>query len=422
MQSVLRLDLQGLNYIMSKRILLIVSGGIAAYKVLEFIRRVREHDVDVRAILTKGGGQFVTPLSLSALTENKVYQDLFSLTDESEMGHINLSRQADLLLVAPASADIMAKMANGQCNDLATTTLLATDKPVLVAPAMNVRMWDHPATQANLNTLIERGVGVIGPTEGPMACGEFGMGRMAEPDAILASVLRRLDIITKSEQSPLNNKKILVTSGPTQEAIDPVRFIANKSSGRQGHAIAAAFAAKGADVTLVSGPTQLANPIGVNVINVISASEMYDVCINQSKVDIGVFAAAVADWRVEGQFGQKIKKQDGQLPDLKLIENPDILQTISKQKTGRPKLVIGFAAETENIAENAKVKRQRKGCDWILANDVSTSSGTFGGDENTIHLITPEGSEDWPRMTKQAAAQRLVDAIENWIRNSGNDK
>jgi len=402
---------------MQKRVLLIVSGGIAAYKILEFVRRVREHGVDVRVILTKGGAQFVTPLSLSALSENKVYQDLFSLTDEAEMGHINLSREADLILVAPASADIMAKMATGQCNDLATTTLLATDKPVMVAPAMNVRMWEHIATQTNLEILIKRGISVIGPTEGNMACGEYGMGRMAEPDAILGCVLRHLDINTNAKQSLLRNKKILITSGPTHEAIDPVRYIANKSSGRQGHAIAEAFAAFGADVTLVSGPTQLPDPIGVKTIHIETAEEMLSICIKQSKVDIAVFAAAVADWRVEGQLGQKMKKQEGTLPDLKLVENPDILKTISMLKKGRPSLVVGFAAETENIVKNAITKRQRKGCDWILANDVGSGSGTFGGDENTIHLITNNGDENWPRMTKKAVAQRLVGAVENWYKD-----
>ena len=396
-----------------RRVLLIVSGGIAAYKALELIRRLRERSIDVRCVLTKGGAQFVTPLSLAALSENPVYTDLFSLTDEAEMGHIQLSRQADLLVVAPASADILAKMAHGHADDLATTVLLATDTPVMVAPAMNVRMWDHPATQANLATLKSRGVTVVGPEEGPMACGEFGPGRLSQPEDILTAVLTALETNPASKQSLLSGRSVLVTSGPTHEAIDPVRYIANRSSGKQGHAIAGALAARGADVTLVSGPTDLVHPAGVSVVPVESARQMLEACQSALPVDAAVFAAAVADWRVETEGDQKIKKAAGAPPpNLKLVENPDILHTISHRGNDRPGLVIGFAAETDSVVEKALEKRRRKGCDWILANDVSAATGTFGGDQNTIHFIAQDETvEDWPTLSKAAVADRLADRM-----------
>ncbi|WP_421883116.1 bifunctional phosphopantothenoylcysteine decarboxylase/phosphopantothenate--cysteine ligase CoaBC [Pacificispira sp.] len=396
----------------SHRIVLIVSGGIAAYKSLELIRRLRERGVAVRCVLTKGGAEFVTPLSLAALSEDKVYTDLFSLTDESEMGHIQLSRQADLIVVAPASADILAKMTAGLADDIATTVLLATDKPVMVAPAMNVRMWDHPATQDNLATLKRRGVRVIGPDEGPMACGEFGYGRLSEPETIAAAILDALKKDTAPKQPLLAGRSALVTSGPTHEPIDPVRYIANRSSGKQGHAIAAALAAQGAQVTLVSGPTRLDDPAGVETIRVESAQEMLDACRKALPVDVAVFAAAVADWRVEQAADSKLKKQDGSAPPtLSLTENPDILKTVSSAPKDRPALVVGFAAETGSVVEKAIAKRGRKGCDWIVANDVSTGSGTFGGEDNQVHLITPEGAEEWPRLSKAEVAERLADRI-----------
>jgi len=398
------------------RIVLIVSGGIAAYKSLELIRRLKERGVGVRCVLTKGGSQFVTPLSLAALSEEKVYQDIFSLTDESEMGHIQLSRQADLIVVSPASADILAKMAAGLADDLATTVLLATDKPVLAAPAMNVRMWDHPATQANLETLKSRGVSIVGPTEGPMACGEFGYGRLAEPMDIVAAILEKLGVDSGSKPSPVSGRSVLVTAGPTHEAIDPVRYIANRSSGKQGYAIADALAARGARVTLVSGPTRLDPPDGVDFVPVESARDMLTACEAALPADIAIFAAAVADWRITDAAETKLKKQDGApVPTLSLAENPDILKTVSNKTADRPELVVGFAAETGNVVETATAKRLRKGCDWIVANDVSTGTGTFGGDDNTVHLITASGSDDWPRMSKSAVADHLARAIEKYF-------
>jgi len=389
-----------------KRILLIVSGGIAAYKSLELVRRLRERGASVRCVLTRGGAQFVTPLSLSALSEDKVYTDLFSLTDEAEMGHIQLSRDADLLLVVPASADILAKMAHGQADDLATTALLATDKDVMVAPAMNVRMWTHAATQANLATLRERGVHFVGPTEGDMACGEFGPGRMAEPNDIADAVS---DFF--GDSAPLSGRRALVTSGPTHEAIDPVRYIANRSSGKQGHAIAAALARRGAHTTLVAGPTNQPDPAGVNMIRVESAREMLAACEKALPADVAVCAAAVADWRVTTEATEKMKKSGTGVPTLEMTENPDILATLSAAANTRPALVIGFAAETENVVEYAQAKRSKKGCDWILANDVSPGTDTFGGTDNTIHLVSADGIEDWPRMSKTDVAERLADRI-----------
>jgi phosphopantothenoylcysteine decarboxylase/phosphopantothenate--cysteine ligase len=389
----------------AKRILLIVSGGIAAYKSLEVIRRLREGGAAVRCILTRAGAEFVTPLSLAALSGDKVYDDLFSLTDEAEMGHIELSRDADLLVVAPASADLLAKMATGQANDLATTALLATDTPILVAPAMNVRMWEHAATQANMALLAERGVFSVGPTEGEMACGEYGFGRLAEPEEIVAAIA---DFFRASDR--LRGVRALVTSGPTYEAIDPVRYIANRSSGRQGHAIAEALARLGAEVTLVSGPTGLADPWGVRVVRVESAEDMLAACRSAVPVQVAVCAAAVADWKVKSAKAQKLKK-DGDLPRLELAPNPDILAELSAAGEGRPALVIGFAAETEKVIEHATAKRAKKGCDWILANDVSPQTGTFGGAENRIHMIDGAGVETWPVMTKTAVAAELAERI-----------
>ncbi|BDW98129.1 phosphopantothenate synthase [Thalassospira tepidiphila] len=392
-----------------KSVLLIISGGIAAYKVLEVIRRLRDRGIHIRAILTKGGAEFVTPLSVAALTENKVYQDLFSLTDEAEMGHIRLSREADLVLVAPASADILAKMATGQAGDLATTALLATNKPVMIAPAMNVEMWNHPATQANIATLEGRGVLRVGPSSGDLACGEFGSGRLAEPAEIIASVVDFLE--QQHAPKPLAGKKAVVTSGPTHEPIDPVRYIANRSSGKQGHAIAEALAAAGAEVTLVTGPVTLPDPAGVKVVRIETAREMLDAVQAALPADIAVCAAAVADWRTADEAGQKLKKDgSGVIPDLKLSENPDILASISKAGPMRPGLVIGFAAETENVTDHARAKRARKGCDWILANDVAPATGTFGGDDNEICLISGDdesSDERWERQSKTGVARAL---------------
>lgn len=392
-----------------KRILLILSGGIAAYKCLELIRRLREQGCAVRCVLTRAGAQFVTPLALAALSEDKVYTDLFSLTDESEMGHIRLSREADLVVVAPASADILARMAAGMANDLATTALLATDKPVLVAPAMNTKMWEHAATQANLKTLEARGVQQIAPGTGDLACGETGTGRMAEPADILAAITARLSAADGGGQS-LVGRRALVTSGPTHEAIDPVRFIANSSSGKQGHAIAVALAARGAETVLVSGPTALPDPPGMRVVHVRSAEQMLAACRDALPVDIAICAAAVADWRVADAASRKIKK-NGTAPVLKLTENPDILADLCAAGNRRPALVIGFAAETESILKHATAKRRAKGCDWIVANDVSPQTNTFGGDLNTVHVIGSDSAESWPTLSKQAVAERLAERI-----------
>ncbi|MGB0681492.1 MAG: bifunctional phosphopantothenoylcysteine decarboxylase/phosphopantothenate--cysteine ligase CoaBC [Magnetovibrionaceae bacterium] len=393
------------------RILLIVSGGIAAYKTPDLVRRLRERGMDVRCLLTRAGAQFVTPLSLQAVSEDKIYQELFSLTDESEMGHIQLSRDADVLLVAPATANILAKMAGGLADDLATTALLATDKPVIVAPAMNVRMWEHAATRANVKTLAERGVRFIGPEEGDMACGEYGPGRMTEVIDIADWMVRYL----KGPQAldgPLRGKRALVTSGPTHEPIDPVRYIANRSSGKQGHAIAEALAALGAETTLISGPTRLADPAGLTTVHVESARDMLAAAEAALPCDIAVCAAAVADWRVASEADQKLKKEgNGALPQLSLTENPDILARLSQPGEARPHLVVGFAAETETVIEHATAKRARKGCDWIVANDVSPATGTFGGDDNQVHLITADGSETWEHASKAEVAKRLAARI-----------
>ena len=394
-----------------KRVLLIVAGGIAAYKSLELVRLLRKAGCGVTAVLTRAGAQFVTPLALQALTENKVYTDLFSLTDESEMGHIQLSRAADLLVVAPATADLLARMSAGMADDLAATVLLATDKPVLVAPAMNVRMWLHPATQANQATLTARGVRVVGPDEGVMACNEFGPGRMAEPPAILAAIEDLLGG-APAPAKPLAGRHAIVTSGPTHEPIDPVRYIANRSSGRQGHAIAAALADLGARVTLVSGPVNVPDPAGVTVRHIESAAQMLEACQSALPADIAVFAAAVADWRVANAAEGKIKKQPGApAPALELVPNPDILATIARVGPRRPRLVIGFAAETDDLMENAQAKRARKNADWIVANDVSPATGIMGGEENAVHIITADGVESWPRVAKTEVARRLAARI-----------
>jgi len=393
-----------------KRVLLIVSGGIAAYKSLELIRRLKDKGATVRCILTKAGAQFVTPLSLSALSGDKVYGELFDLTDEAEMGHIQLSRDADLLVVAPASADILAKMTQGRADDLASTALLATDKPVLVAPAMNVRMWEHAATQSNLATLKARGVATVGPNEGDMACGEYGFGRMAEPAEILAAIEAALDA-RKGLLGALSGLRALVTSGPTHEPIDPVRYIANRSSGKQGHAIAAALARHGAETTLVSGPSHLPDPPGLKTVHVETAQEMLAACRAALPVEVAVCAAAVADWRAANAAQQKLKKDNGSPAALQLTQNPDILAELSAAGVQRPSLVIGFAAETEKVVEQGRAKLARKGCDWILANDVAPGTATFGGDDNLIHLITAEGVDDWPRMTKMEVAERLCRQI-----------
>jgi phosphopantothenoylcysteine decarboxylase / phosphopantothenate---cysteine ligase len=387
-----------------RSILLVIGGGIAAYKTLELIRRLKDRGIAARAILTKAGAEFVTPLSVSALSGEKVYTDLFSLTDESEMGHIQLSRSADLVVVAPATADLMAKLANGLANDLASTTLLATDKRVLMAPAMNVRMWNHPATQRNLATLKRDGVVFIGPNDGDMACGEFGPGRMAEPHEILAAIEAAL-----SASGPLAGFKALVTAGPTHEPLDPVRFLANRSSGKQGYAIADALARAGAETVLVSGPVELAPPARVKLLHVETALQMLAACEAQLPVDVAVCAAAVADWRPDIAANHKLKKTGEAAPALKLTENPDILATLS-HGSKRPALVIGFAAETEDLLAHAAEKRARKGCDWIVANDVS-HPGVMGGDRNTVHLVTASGTEDWPELDKSEVGVRLAERI-----------
>jgi len=411
-----------------KRILLIVTGGIAAFKCHDLIRRLRQRGAAVRCVMTQAATRFVTPLSLQALSEDKVYADMFSLTDESEMGHIELSREADLLVIAPATADILAKMTAGLADDLASTVLLATDKVVLAAPAMNVRMWLHPATQANVATLRSRGVLFVGPNEGAMACNEYGPGRMSEPPEIMAAIeafftgtLPAPDVHgalpyapepISLPHRPLLGRRALVTSGPTREPIDPVRYISNHSSGRQGHAIAAALAALGADVTLVAGPVSQLDPAGVRVVRIESADQMLSACQAALPVDVAVCAAAVADWKVANIRGAKLKKTPGAPPPpLELVPNPDILATLSVTGANRPGLVVGFAAETEDVIANAVAKRTRKGCDWILANDVSPASGTFGGENNTVHLVTADGVEAWPTQSKDAVAGRLAARI-----------
>jgi phosphopantothenoylcysteine decarboxylase/phosphopantothenate--cysteine ligase len=388
-----------------KRILLIIGGGIAAYKSLDLIRRLRERGAAVTPVLTRAAEQFVTPLSVGALAGEKVYRDLFDLTDEAEMGHIQLSRVADLLVVAPATADLMAKMANGLAGDLASTLLLATDTPVLCAPAMNVRMWEHPATRRNLATLQGDGVAFVGPNSGDMACGEFGPGRMSEPLEIVDAVIARLS------SGPLTGKRILVTSGPTHEPIDPVRYIANRSSGRQGTAIADALQALGAEVVFVTGPADAPRPSGAQVVEVQTARQMLEATQAALPVDAAICAAAVADWHVVGAGDRKLKKSKDGTPALTFGENPDILKTISQPGPNRPALVVGFAAETNDVIENATAKRARKGCDWIVANDVRPETGIMGGTDNAAILVSANGAEEWPRMTKDETARKLAQRV-----------
>ncbi len=389
-----------------KRLLLIIGGGIAAFKALELIRQLRARGAVVTPVLTRAAEEFVTPLSASALAARKVYRDLFDLTDEAEMGHIELSRAADLVIVAPATADLMGKMANGLADDLASTLLMATDKRVLIAPAMNVRMWLHPATQRNLAVLRDDGVLIVAPQEGAMACGEYGPGRLAEPDDIVASVSAALSA------GPLKGRRVIVTSGPTHEPIDPVRYIANRSSGAQGTALARALAGLGADVVFVTGPADCPPPAGVQVIPVQTAQQMLEAVEAALPADAAVFAAAVADWRVANAAERKMKKDgSGQAPVLEFAETPDILARVGRMTEDRPGLVVGFAAETDDVLANATAKRARKGCDWIVANDVSPATGIMGGDENAVTLITATGAEEWPRMAKDQVARRLAQLI-----------
>jgi phosphopantothenoylcysteine decarboxylase/phosphopantothenate--cysteine ligase len=388
-----------------KRILLIIGGGIAAYKCLELIRLLRGDGAHVTPVMTKAAAEFVTPLSVSALAGEKAMTDLFDLTEEAEMGHIQLSRSADLVVVAPVTADLMAKMVGGHANDLASTLLMATDTPVLVAPAMNVRMWEHPATQRNLATMKADGIRFVGPDEGDMACGEYGPGRMAEPAAIFKAIKDALI------DGPLKGQHVLVTSGPTHEPIDPVRYIANRSSGAQGTAIAEALMRLGAEVTFVTGPASVPAPLGARVIRVETADQMLRAVEKALPVDAAVFAAAVADWRVAGASNSKIKKQAGKLPTLEFAENPDILARVSQMSEGRPKLVVGFAAETDDVIANATAKRARKGCDWIVANDVRPETGIMGGQENKVTVVKADSAEDWPRMSKTDVSDRLAAEI-----------
>ena len=398
------------------RVLLIIGGGIAAYKSLDLIRRLQERGLHARCILTAAAQHFITPLAAGALAGERAYTDLFDPQSEFDVGHIRLARDTDLVIVAPATADLIAKMAGGHADDLATAVLLATDKPILIAPAMNPLMWAARATQRNLAQLAADGIRLVGPNSGAMAeRGEAGIGRMAEPLEIAAAVealLRRA--------GSLSGRRVLVTSGPTTEPIDPVRFIANRSSGKQGHAIAAAAAAAGGDVVLVSGPVNLPDPTGVAVIKVETARQMFDAVDKALPADVAIFAAAVADWRAAEPSATKIKKQQGRMPTLKLIENPDILSTVAHRKPGRPKLVIGFAAETDHVIANAKTKLAKKGCDWILANDVSPATGIMGGDSNTIHLVTPSTVESWPPQSKEDVARALIERIAAAL--AGDDK
>ncbi len=392
----------------AKRILLIIAGGIAAYKALELIRLLRGSGASVRPVLTRAGAEFVTPLSVGALTEDRVYSDLWSLMDEAEMGHIRLSREADLIVVAPATADLLAKMAVGLADDLASAVMLAADKPILIAPAMNLRMWDHPATRSNIAILKERGVRQVGPAPGAMACGEFGMGRMAEPAEILEAIVG----FFRPDAGPLAGYRALVTSGPTREAIDPVRFISNRSSGKQGHAIAASLAEAGAETVLVTGPSGEPDPPGVNVIQIESAAEMFDACRAELPVDVAVCAAAVSDWRLAEPSEVKLKKRpDGPVPELRLVETVDILANLSQPGPHRPALVIGFALETNDLLDNAVRKLRSKNCDWIVANQVAQEKSVFGSDYNTVSLVTADGIETWPKVSKVEVGKRLAAAI-----------
>ena len=390
-----------------KRVLLIIGGGIAAYKALDLIRRLRERGASVRAVLTKAGQEFVTPLSVGALCGERAFTDLFDLQSEFDIGHIRLARDTDIVVVAPTTADLMAKMAGGHANDLATAVLLATDKPILLAPAMNPRMWDNPATRRNVQTLQQDGARCVGPNEGEMAeSGEAGIGRMAEPLEIVAAIE---GIFAKPAAArPLAGKRVVITSGPTHEPIDPVRYIANRSSGKQGHAIARAAVSAGADVTLISGPVHLPDPAGARIIRVETARDMLAAVEKSLPAEVAIFAAAVADWGVVNPGDQKIKKLKSGLPQFSLKENPDILATVAKRNAARPGLVIGFAAETENVIEHAREKLRRKGCDWIVANDVSPGTGVMGGDRNTVHLVTGNGVESWPPQSKDEVARTLI--------------
>ena len=393
-----------------KRILLVIGGGIAAYKALDLIRRLRERGATVRCILTKAGHEFVTPLSVGALCGERAFTDLFDPQSEFDVGHIRLARDTDLVIVAPATADLIAKIANGHADDLASAVLLATDKPVLIAPAMNPKMWGNRATQRNVTQLRAYGLQTIGPNSGEMAeSGEAGIGRMAEPLEIVDAAISLLGV--SSSARSLAGKRVLITSGPTHEPIDPVRYIANRSSGKQGHAIAAAAAEAGAEVVLVSGPVQVPDPKGVTVIRVTTAQDMLEAVTKSLPADAAIFAAAVADWRVATPNTQKIKKTKSGAPSFELAENPDILATVAKRTSGRPQLVVGFAAETENVIEHAKIKLQKKGCDWIVANDVSPAHGVMGGDRNTVHLVTMQGVESWPSQSKDDVARQLVGRI-----------
>ena len=394
-----------MDMLVGKRILIVIGGGIAAYKCLELIRRLREAKASVRCVMTGAAKQFVTPLSVGTLSRERVYDDLFDLTAEHEIGHIRLARDCDLVVVAPATADLLAKMALGLANDLASTVLLATDKPILVAPAMNHVMWGNAATQTNMAALAARGIAIVGPESGELAEGEIGLGRMSEPTALLVAIEKRLGI-----ESPLAGKRALVTSGPTFEPIDPVRYIANRSSGKQGHAIAAALAALGAETTLVSGPTRLADPPGCRVVHIETAQEMLAASLAALPIDIAVCAAAVADWRPTRAGAEKLKKDGAEPPTLRLAENPDILATLARHQT-RPRLVVGFAAETENLLAHASAKRLRKGCDWIVANDVSVGTDVFGGDANIVHILDAAGTESWPAMAKTQIAHQLARRI-----------
>jgi len=392
----------------TKRVLLVIGGGIAAYKSLDLIRRLKERGVKLRAVMTRAAQEFVTPLAVGAIAGERAFTDLFDPATEFDVGHIRLARDTDLVLVAPATADLMAKMAGGHADDLASTVLLATDKPVLMAPAMNPHMWSHPATQRNLAQLVADGVHTVGPNEGEMAeRGEAGVGRMAEPDQIVSAVEGLF--VGLPQTKLLKGRRVLVTSGPTREPIDPVRYLSNHSSGRQGHALARAAAAAGADVVLISGPVDIADPKGVKTLHVESARDMLSAAEQSLPVDVAIFAAAVADWRVAEQAKEKLKKTNGK-SSIDLVENPDILATISRHKQ-RPRLVIGFAAETEKLIDNARAKLKSKGCDWIVANDVSPETGVFGGARNTVHLITADGVEDWPLQSKEAVASGLVRKI-----------
>lgn len=397
----------GMTILTGKTVLLIIGGGIAAYKCHELIRLLKTRGCLVRTILTRAAEEFVTPLSIGGLSGEKVHTALFSLTDEVEMGHIQLSRAADLLVVAPATADLLAKMANGMADDLASTVLLATDKPVLVAPAMNVRMWRHPATERNVKRLADDGVHFVGPNDGEMACGEFGPGRMAEPAEIVAAIGERL----QPRAQPLAGKRVLITAGPTREPIDPVRYISNHSSGKQGYALAEAAVALGAETILVSGPVSLPIPPGAQMIPVETARDMLKACEDELPCDIAIFSAAVADWRVASTAGQKMKKDGRGVPSLPLVENPDVLKTIASHATRRPALVVGFAAETEHVITHAQDKLARKGCDLIVANDVGGDSGVFGGDSNTVHIVSKTGVESWPQMSKRDVARRLMEHL-----------